>query len=296
MNRKILAALAVPLFFAAPAMADQTAIQAHPAVWHVRTGHSDITLLGSLHMLPANMAWLTPDILHSINHSDIFMFEVPTDDTSRTTLTSLLDARGALPPGQSLRAMLPSASQADFDAAITAEHLSASITDHEQPWLASLQLTLADTMNRAYYPDAGVDYVVMSWANAHNRQVRYLETVDQQLAMLMPDENETSSQLAEFADRLKQVGQEEKDIDPVVQAWSSGDVAKLDDLIDGDFEGHPDAKKRLLTDRNREWATEIEQMAGGWRNAFVVVGAAHLAGPDGVPALLRKDGFTVDGP
>jgi uncharacterized protein len=295
MNKKILAILAAPLFLASPALADDAAINAHPMAWHVHTGHSEITLFGSMHMLPANMKWLTPDLLHSIRRTDVFVFEVPTDDVSRTTLTAKLDERGRLPAGQSLRAMLPPASQVDFDSAITAEHLSASVTDHEQPWLASLQLLLADTMNRNYDPDAGVDYVVMSWATSHNRQVRYLETVDQQFAMLVPDQV-NSSQLDEFETALKQVGQEEKDLDPLLQAWSSGDVATMGSMIASDFEDRPDSRKKLLTDRNREWTAQIEKMAGEWRNFFIVVGAAHLAGPDSVPALLRKDGFQVDGP
>jgi uncharacterized protein len=295
MNKKAFAAFCVPLLFAAPAVADDAVINAHPMAWHVHTGHSEITLFGSMHMLPANMSWLTPDVLHSIRRTEVFVFEVPTDDVSRTTLTAKLDERGRLPAGQSLRAMLPPASQADFDSAIAAEHLSASITDREQPWLASLQLLLADTMNRNYYPDAGVDYVVMSWATAHNRQVRYLETVDQQFAMLVPDQI-NSGQLNEFETALKQVGQEEKDLDPLLQAWSNGDVATMDSMIARDFEGRPDSKKKLLTDRNREWAAKIEKMAGEWRNFFIVVGAAHLAGSDSVPDLLRKDGFQVDGP
>jgi uncharacterized protein YbaP (TraB family) len=29
---------------------------------------------------------------------------------------------------------------------------------------------------------------------------------------------------------------------------------------------------------------------------FITVGAGHLTGPTGVPALLRKDGFKVEGP
>jgi uncharacterized protein YbaP (TraB family) len=37
-------------------------------------------------------------------------------------------------------------------------------------------------------------------------------------------------------------------------------------------------------------------MLGESRSFFVTVGAAHLAGPDGVPALLRADGYDVEGP
>jgi hypothetical protein len=92
------------------------------------------------------------------------------------------------------------------------------------------------------------------------------------------------------------VKQEERDIDPLVQAWGAGDVARMDGIIDREFAGNPESKARLLTDRSREWTAKIEKMAGEWRNFFVVVGAAHLSGPDSVPALLRKDGFTVDGP
>jgi uncharacterized protein YbaP (TraB family) len=296
MNRKILVTLIAPLFFAAPATADDALVEAHPVAWHIHTGHSEITLFGSVHMLPANMDWLTPDVVHSISRSEVFVFEVPTDMRARASLNAMIDTEGTLPAGQSLRAELPPASQADFDAAITAEHLSASVTDREQPWLASLQLTLADTMNRNYYPDAGVDYVVMNWAMSHRRQMRYLETVDQQLAMLMPDQTERGAQLDQFETALKQVGQEDRDLDSMVQAWSDGDVAKLDGLVDADFADHPDNKKRLLADRNRNWASQIEQMAGEWHNFFIVVGAAHLVGPDGVPALLRKDGLQVDGP
>jgi hypothetical protein len=100
--------------------------------------------------------------------------------------------------------------------------------------------------------------VMMSWAVAHNRPVRYLETIDQQFAMLVPDQI-NNDQLDEFETALKQVGQEEKDIDPLVQAWSDGDVAKMDGMIARDFDGHPDAKKRLLTDRNRNGRPRLKR-------------------------------------
>ena len=297
MKNIALAILSAALLFAAPAGAiEEGVIQAHPAVWHINTGHSEITLFGSMHMLPANTAWLTPEILRYINRSETFVFEVPTDDVSRNDLTRLVDARGALPDGQSLRAMLAPGARADYDAAMAAEHMSASITDHQQPWLAALHLTLADTMNRSFDPDAGVDYVVMSWAAKRHREVRYLETVKDQLAMLVPDPGERDDQLMRFQAALKQVGQEEKDLDPLLQAWMNGDVKTLDNMITADFENRPEARKRLLSDRNTEWTAKIEKMAGEWHNYFIVVGAAHLTGSDGVVALLRKDGYQVDGP
>ena len=58
----------------------------------------------------------------------------------------------------------------------------------------------------------------------------------------------------------------------------------------------PDVKKALLTDRNRRWALQIQTMLREKRIFFITVGAGHLAGADGVPALLRAAGYKVDGP
>jgi len=291
---KIGLATIIALLFAAP-LARADVINAHPVVWHIKspTG-GNVTLFGSLHILPANMDWLTPDIMHAVSRTDVFVFEVPTDASSQQTLNGLIAAHGALPAGQSLRALLPADYQTDYDTVIAAEHLSLAVTDHEQPWLVSLQLTLADTMNRNYYPDAGVDYVLMSWANVHARPVRYLETIDQQFALLTPSDNDL--RLEDFESGLKRMEGATDTIQPLVQAWSDGDVATLGSLMDANFADHPEAKKRLLTDRNQQWASQIERMLTDKRSYFVTVGAAHLAGADGVPAILRKDGFQVDGP
>lgn len=288
----VLAALAL---LAVPARAD--VIYAHPVVWHIKSKlphGGTATLFGSLHVLPANMDWLTPDVMHAVTRSDVFVFEVPTDANAQQALDGLIAAHGSLPPGQSLRAMLPPDYQSEYDSVISAAHLSAAITDREQPWLVSLQLSLAGTMNRNYFPDAGVDFVLMSWANEHARSVRYLETIDQQFALITPSDNELK--LTDFETGLKSFEGGEDTIQPLVQAWSDGDVAKLGAMMDANFAGHPEAKQRLLTDRNRQWANQIEKMLSEDRSFFVTVGAAHLAGPDGVPALLRKDGYTVDGP
>jgi uncharacterized protein YbaP (TraB family) len=51
--------------------------------------------------------------------------------------------------------------------------------------------------------------------------------------------------------------------------------------------------QKLLLDRNRAWLPKIEALFSRPKSAFVVVGAAHLVGSDGLLAMLRARGYTV---
>ena len=82
----------------------------------------------------------------------------------------------------------------------------------------------------------------------------------------------------------------------MIAAWSQGKADKLAALMNSELADQPEVKKALITDRNRRWALQIETMLREKRTFFITVGAGHLAGPDGVPALLRAAGYKVDGP
>ena len=45
--------------------------------------------------------------------------------------------------------------------------------------------------------------------------------------------------------------------------------------------------QRLLVDRNRNWLPKIEALFARPGRAFIVVGAAHLVGADGLISMLR---------
>jgi uncharacterized protein YbaP (TraB family) len=49
----------------------------------------------------------------------------------------------------------------------------------------------------------------------------------------------------------------------------------------------------LLTNRNKNWIPKIEAVAKA-KPTFFGVGAAHLAGENGVIKLLRKKGYKVE--
>ena len=52
--------------------------------------------------------------------------------------------------------------------------------------------------------------------------------------------------------------------------------------------------QRLLVDRNKDWLPKIEALFSRKGRAFVVVGAAHLVGPDGLLAMLKAKGYAIE--
>jgi len=52
----------------------------------------------------------------------------------------------------------------------------------------------------------------------------------------------------------------------------------------------------MISNRNQRWARTLSRLARKPGRNVVIVGIGHLVGPDGVPALLRAQGLTVEGP
>jgi hypothetical protein len=269
-------------------------VHAHPALWHVQGPKGEAYLFGSIHLLPKNLNWHTKEVNAAIKRANVFVFEVSTDDKAQAEIRALIAKEGMLAPGQSLRAMLPPASQTDYDAALAKAELSPESVDREKPWLASLQLLIAEGTAKHYSADAGVDNAVMAIAARRHKPSRYFETIEQQFSLLAGGSD--TLQLSEFESDLKEFGQSDDDLTPMVDAWTNGQEDKLAGLMNTDLADDPDMKKALLTDRNQNWVGQIETMLKEKKTFFITVGAGHLAGPDGVPAMLRAAGYKVDGP
>ena len=83
----------------------------------------------------------------------------------------------------------------------------------------------------------------------------------------------------------------------LVRAWMAGDLATLDrEALQPMRKTSPALFRALLIDRNARWARALDQRLKGHGRTVVVVGVAHLIGPQGLPARLRALGYRVEGP
>jgi uncharacterized protein YbaP (TraB family) len=267
---------------------------ATPSLWHVKGNQGEVYLFGSVHVLPPHLEWRTPAIRRGLSRSDVYVFEVPQDEKAVAELQGLIQAKGYLPPDQSLRGLLHAKARPDFDAAVAAAGVPLAAVDHDRPWLAGIQLMFAQMARLHFGREDGVESVLADMAVKGHKQTRYLETIAEQFKLLAPDDGDL--ELEEFEAGLKDLLDVSSELEPMVKAWSQGNQAELDRLINGDLDQFPEARKELLDDRNARWVPKIEAMLKEKHIFFITVGAGHLTGPKGVPALLRRAGYKVEGP
>ena len=80
----------------------------------------------------------------------------------------------------------------------------------------------------------------------------------------------------------------------MLDAWRDGDEAGLERSLEDDFEGYPELADVLIYRRNARWAEQVSGMLEGDEDVLVVVGAMHLVGERGLPALLAARGLRVE--
>jgi uncharacterized protein YbaP (TraB family) len=80
----------------------------------------------------------------------------------------------------------------------------------------------------------------------------------------------------------------------VTDAWRRGDADAMTRVTLESFRDFPAMGERLLGARNRAWIPKIEGYLRSGQTYFVVAGAAHMGGSDGLVALLRARGYKIE--
>jgi uncharacterized protein YbaP (TraB family) len=289
---RIATALLSLLFFVTAAAAREAAParEGHPVLWRIAGKSSTVYLLGSVHMLSPDIRWRDARIDGAIEAADAYFFETPTDNA---TVMRMIAEKGSLPSGQSLRAMLPEASQKDLDEDLAMLGLPEAPLDNKRPWLAEIALSGMKMIKQGTLPTAGVDMVILARAQERGRPVRYLEPIEAQIALLASDD--MTAELKAFELFLKNFRQDSTLAAQLSDAWLHGDEARLTRLMLKDLDKEPGTRKAVLDDRNAAWVEVLKGVLDHESGIFLVtVGAGHLITERGVPALLKKAGYKVE--
>jgi uncharacterized protein YbaP (TraB family) len=252
-----------------------------PALWEVSGGNGEKAwLFGTIHALPDGVEWRTPAFEHAFADADMVMVEIGNLGNS----SAAAEAFARYAKSQGLPALSSRVAPADRPA-LAALMERAGMDDADfwdtETWAAAL--LLADAV-RDGDPGNGVDRDLLD----EGKPVEPLETFAGQFARF--DALDETAQRELLADIARGAENDETD---EVEAWLTGDLADLQGEMDDLFLDQPMLRRTLLVDRNRLFAARIVATIEGRHVPFVAVGAGHMLGPDGLPALLAARGYTV---
>jgi hypothetical protein len=140
--------------------------------------------------------------------------------------------------------------------------------------------------------DNGPEGVITRAARARNIPVSELEGIEWQLRLFdgMPEE----MQLRQLRQSLDELDQIRETLQPMLAAWSEGDVERLQRIMMQSSDQDPALLRFLITDRNRTWAGWIQERMARPGTVFLAVGAAHLTGNESVQNLLSARGLRAE--
>lgn len=262
-------------------------------VWRVaKDGRAIAWLVGSVHVLRSDAYPLPPVFGKAFDETVTLVEEVDLGAAADPAVILPTAAKAVLGNGQTLSALLDRETYERVQASATASGIPMLLLDRMQPWLVAMTLAVPALRRAGFDPALGLDQHFYERAKAAKRPIRGLETVAYQLDRLggLPMSVQVDMLRAVLSDVDTQVSA----VTDLVAAWKTGDVAALERLLLKEFRQSPEVYKRLLIERNQAWAPKIAACASEPLPCLVVVGGAHLVGPDSVVALLRQLGFSVD--
>ena len=159
-----------------------------------------------------------------------------------------------------------------------------------RPWLLVLLLDSPGT--QGFSDDLGVDEFITNRARANGKPVTGLESPGEHNAVFsgLTERQSEALLLVNFIPTGNTAG----DRDRMLNAWRTGDVETLARTTHAAYADFPAFGDRLLGARNRRWVPKLEGYLKSGQTYFVVVGAAHLGGGDGLLSLLRARNCKVE--
>jgi uncharacterized protein len=172
--------------------------------------------------------------------------------------------------------------------------MPALVINKEKPWFLALTITSLKLMRMGYDPSYGIDIYFLRKASG-KKGVQELESVDSQMKLLSGLSDKEQEALLVYT--LRDLKLLDEELDKLIRAWENGDTKSMESITmesaSQDKSMHSIYEK-IIFDRNKNMVSKIEDFLKKKKTYFVIVGAGHLIGNQGIITLLRQKGYPVE--
>ncbi|MDG4476733.1 TraB/GumN family protein [Thiovibrio frasassiensis] len=283
--KKILLSIALVFLICTQAWAESS-------VWKIQKDNSVMYLGGTFHLLRPSDFPLPPEFAEAYRASDLLVFETDLGKLNEPSVQEKLLAKAVYADGSTIDQHVSGKTYRLLNEYCAVRGIPLENLKHFKPSIIAVTLASVELAKFGVAKE-GVDSFFHKLATEEKKRIEGLETIDQQIQYVV--EMGAGNEDAYIAHTLRDLKSIKQDYETMVEAWRKGDLKKIDALFVAELKKTmPKLYKKLLTDRNKLWFPLLEAYHRTPEKEFILVGAGHLAGTEGIIETLRRKGYTVE--
>ncbi|QDP00162.1 TraB/GumN family protein [Thalassotalea sp. PS06] len=264
---------------------------AKSSVWQVTKDGQTVYLGGTVHVLAQSDYPLPEEFDKAYDQSQILVFEMDMSATGTPQFQQAMMEKMMYTGGGTYADDLKPETVKRLDAYMAERNLPVDNLKVLKPSMLSVTLSMLELQRLGIF-GAGVDLFYTQRGQADNKSFAFLELPEEQLDFLAAlgkgyeDEfiNYTLDDISKIGDMMTEMK----------TAWRTGDSDALYNLGTKDWkQKFPQSYQSLIVDRNNNWMDDIEGYFSTKEVEFVLVGALHLVGDEGVLKQLEDKGYKI---
>ena len=120
----------------------------------------------------------------------------------------------------------------------------------------------------------------------------FLEDISYQINLIVQMGEENGNEYVIHS--LEELKFYREEFEESIALWRKGNTSQWLEQIDEYKNDYPELYQSLLVERNYNWMPQLERYLKTPEVEFVVVGAMHLPGPDGILQKMKDKGYKVE--
>ncbi|MCJ7764581.1 MAG: TraB/GumN family protein [Thiovulaceae bacterium] len=270
-------------------------LDAKSLLFKLSTASSTVYILGSIHLAKPELYPLESAIEEAYEKSGVLVVELDAQSRKSMSVMQNTVARlGRYPKGKSLRSELSSATYDALQRYTNRAGIVLETLEQMRPWVVMLQLSITEMQRLGYSPRLGIDKHFIDRAKQERKPILALETIEEQMALLSREEKHYQEKLLRYS--LASMSEMEPMLNELSASWKNGDAKAMEQMLLLSMQNDASLKDLyddFVTRRNYKMTEKINALLRSERDYFVVVGAAHVIGKEGIVGLLEKRGYKV---
>ena len=262
-------------------------------LWKIQSETNTVYLLGSLHFARKEIYPLRQRIENAFDQSDFLVVEANVNDIGKADFQKLMGS-AIYPADDTLEKHLSTETYERVKKEMGGLGIPVELINKQKPWFLSMTMVALESLKLGFDPNYGIDKYFLKKAEG-KKKILELESLDYQIGLFSNFSDKEQELLLIYT--FKDLTIMEQELDKLTQAWTTGDTKGMESILTKSLledKRLSSIYEKLVYERNKQMVLTIENFLKTKKTYFVIVGAGHLVGKEGIIELLKTSGYRVE--